>query len=172
MGPAFTLLLGTGMGAVVVAGLVAGTVPANAEVAAISPFDVGDPAIGRLDPALRSAVQQAAAAAAADGVSITVTSGWRSLEFQQWLLDDAVAAYGSVAAARRFVQTPGQSRHVLGQAADLGGAGADQWLTGNAARFGLCRIYANEPWHFELAAGPGGGCPPLLPDASYPGFPA
>lgn len=174
MRPVLTLLIGlgicTGTGAVVAAGLVAGTIPANAEVTAeviaISPFDVGDPAIGLLDPALRSAVQQAATAAAADGVSITVTSGWRSLEFQQWLLDDAVAAYGSVAAARRFVQTPEQSRHVLGQAADLGGMGADQWLTGNAARFGLCRIYANEPWHFELAVDAAGHCPPLQANAA------
>lgn len=167
MRTAFTLLTA----AVVAAGLAAGIGTAGAEVQAISPFDMGDPAISGLDPALLSAVQQATTAASADGVWITVTSGWRSPEFQQWLLDDAVAAYGSPAAARRFVQTPEQSRHVLGRAVDLGGPGADQWLSGNAARFGLCRIYANEPWHFELAD-PVAGCPPLLPDASYPEFPA
>ena len=159
-------------GLAVSVGIVAGGGPARADVAAVAPYDVGNPTIGGLDPALLSAVQQAASAAAAEGVSITVTSGWRSPEFQQWLLDDAVAAYGSLPAARRFVQTPEQSRHVVGLAVDLGGAGAEHWLTAHSARFGLCRTYANEPWHFELAADPAGVCPPPLPDASYPEFPA
>lgn len=132
----------------------------------LTPFDVQNPAIGRLDPALLAAVQAAATAAAADGITMTVTSGWRSPEFQERLLDDAVATYGSFAAARQYVQTPGGSRHVLGQAVDIGGAGADQWLIANGARFGLCRIYANELWHFELAADAAGTCPALLPDAS------
>lgn len=129
------------------------------------PFDVADPAIGRLDPALLSAVQNAATAAATDGITMTVTSGWRSPEFQQRLLDDAVQTYGSFAAARQYVQTPEMSKHVIGQAVDVGGVGADQWLIENGARFGLCRIYANELWHFELAAGALGNCPALLPNA-------
>jgi zinc D-Ala-D-Ala carboxypeptidase len=36
----------------------------------------------------------------------------------------------------------------------------------NGSQFGLCRIYANESWHFELAADQYGNCPPLLPDAA------
>ena len=133
-----------------------------------TPFDVADPAIGHLDPALLSAVQNAAVAAAADGVTMTITSGWRSPEFQQQLLDDAVQTYGSLPAARRFVQTPEMSKHVVGQAVDVGGVGADQWLAANGSRYGLCRIYANEIWHFELAADALGACPPLLPDAASP----
>lgn len=133
------------------------------------PFDVADPAIGRLDPALLTAIQNAAVAAAVDGVSMTITSGWRSPEFQQQLLDDAVQTYGSLAAARQFVQTPELSKHVVGQAVDVGGVGADQWLVTNGSRYGLCRIYANEIWHFELAADALGACPPLLPDAASPG---
>jgi len=132
----------------------------------LTPFDVQNPAIGRLDPALLAAVQAAATAAAADGITMTVTSGWRSPEFQERLLADAVATYGSFAAARQYVQTPGGSKHVLGQAVDIGGVGADQWLIANGAGFGLCRIYANELWHFELAADAAGTCPALLPDAS------
>ena len=154
------------IGLAVAAGLLAGGAPAHAEVAAVSPFDVADPAIGLLEPALLSAVQRAAGAAAAEGVSLTVTSGWRSPEFQQWLLDDAVATYGSVAAARQYVQTPERSKHVLGQAVDMGGPAADRWLSANGGRFGLCRIYANEPWHFELAADLAGNCPPLLATAA------
>lgn len=132
----------------------------------LTAFDVQNPAIGRLDPALLSAIQNATTAAAADGVTMTITSGWRSPEFQQRLLDDAVATYGSVAAARQFVQTPEHSKHVIGEAVDVGGTGADQWLIANGARFGLCRTYANELWHFELTADAYGNCPALLPDAA------
>src|SRR5689334_13171113 len=56
--------------------------------AALTPFDVQDPAIGRLDPRLLTAIQDAATAAAADGVTMTITSGWRTPQFQQQLLDN------------------------------------------------------------------------------------
>ncbi len=139
---------------------------AVADVQALSPWDVANPAVGNLSPALLTAVQQAASTAAADGVTMTITSGWRSPEFQQQLLDDAVSTYGSIAAARQYVQPPERSRHVLGQAVDIGGYGADQWLIAHGSRFGLCQIYANEVWHFELATAAAGICPPLLPNAS------
>lgn len=138
----------------------------NVDGRVLTAFDVHDPAIGRLDPALLSAIQQATGAAAADGVTMTVTSGWRSPEFQERLLDDAIATYGSLAAARQYVQTPGGSKHVLGQAVDVGGTGADQWLIAHGARYGLCQIYANEVWHFELATDAAGTCPPLLANAA------
>lgn len=132
----------------------------------LTAFDVQDPAIGRLDPTLLAAVQNATSAAAAEGVTVTVTSGWRSPEFQQQLLDEAIATYGSYEAARQFVQTPQQSRHVIGTAVDIGGPGADQWMISNGARFGLCQIYANETWHFELTTDLFGACPALLPNAA------
>ena len=131
-----------------------------------SPWDVANPAVGNLDPALRIAVQQATTAAAAAGVTMSITSGWRSPVFQQQLLDDAIATYGSLDAALLYVQTPQRSHHVLGQAVDIGLADADRWLIANGARFGLCQIYANEPWHFELATDAAGICPPLLPNAA------
>src|ERR1700754_4787348 len=71
----------------------------------LTPFDVQNPAVGRLDPALLSAIQNAATAAATDGITMTITSGWRSPEFQQQLLDEAVQTYGSYEAARQYVQT-------------------------------------------------------------------
>lgn len=132
----------------------------------LTPYDIANPAVGNLDPRLLDAIQQAATAASADGITMTVTSGWRSPEFQQRLLDDAVATYGSMAAARQYVQTPAGSKHVIGEAVDIGGAGADQWLIANGARFGLCQIYANELWHFELDTDAAGNCPPLLPNAA------
>jgi D-alanyl-D-alanine carboxypeptidase len=150
----------------IIGGAGAGAPVASADAVALSPYDVQNPAVGFLNPALLSAVQQASNAAAAEGVTMTITSGWRSPEFQQQLLDDAVANYGSMAVARQYVQTPERSKHVLGQAVDMGGAEADQWLIVNGARFGLCQIYANEPWHFELATDAAGNCPPLLASAA------
>lgn len=152
--------------AVTIAGFAAAPATAHADVQALSPYDVANPAVGYLNPALLTAVQQAAAGAAADGVTMTITSGWRSPEFQQQLLDDAVATYGSIAAARQYVQTPQHSHHVSGQAVDIGGQAADQWLIANGSRFGLCQTYANETWHFELATDAAGQCPPLLPNAA------
>ena len=163
-------IIGLAVIGVAVVGVTAGGIAAGAAQAdtqALSPFDVANPAIGNLEPRLLAAVQQAATAAAADGVTMTITSGWRSPEFQQQLLDAAVVTYGSLPAARQYVQTPQLSRHVTGEAVDIGGFAADDWLIANGARFGLCRIYANELWHFELAADAAGNCPPLRPDASW-----
>ena len=160
------LPLATAFAVCVLTGITAGAGSAAADSQALSPYDVQNPAVGNLDPQLLTAVQQATTAAAADGVTMTITSGWRSPEFQQQLLDDAVATYGSVAAALQYVQIPQRSRHVQGRAVDIGGAGADQWLIAHGAGFGLCQIYANELWHFELATDTAGNCPPLLPNAA------
>jgi D-alanyl-D-alanine carboxypeptidase len=37
----------------------------------------------------------------------------------------------------------------------------------HGSTYGLCQIYVNERWHFELATEPGGTCPDLLADASH-----
>lgn len=132
-----------------------------------SPIEPTDdvPAISRLDPALRSAVQRAAVAARADGVHVLVTSGWRSHRYQQRLLDDAVREHGE-AEARRLVQTPSGSRHTSGEAVDIGFTDADDWVNRHGSAYGLCQVYANEMWHFELRTTPGGECPAMRSDAS------
>ena len=132
----------------------------------LSPFDLATPAVNRLDPALLDAVERAANAAAADGITIGLTSGWRSPEFQQRLFDDAVVQYGSVDIASQYVASPQVSKHVIGKAVDIGPVAADDWLIRNGQAFGLCQIYANEIWHFELATDYGGVCPPLRPNAA------
>jgi LAS superfamily LD-carboxypeptidase LdcB len=124
------------------------------------------PAITQLDPALAAAVRQAADAAAADGVDFWITSGWRSPAFQQHLLDQAVQEYGSLEEARRWVNTPEKSTHVTGKAVDIGPASADYWLIQHGAQYGLCQVYENEIWHFELLTEPGGTCPALVEDSS------
>lgn len=132
-----------------------------------SPVDTGSPAIGNLDPDLLAAVQEAARDATADGVQFWVTSGWRSREHQQELLDAAVEKYGSYAEALRYVSTPDKSAHVTGDAVDIGPTAADSWLAQHGSDYGLCQAFANEVWHFELATGPGGTCPAPIPDSSY-----
>jgi LAS superfamily LD-carboxypeptidase LdcB len=132
----------------------------------LSPFDLTTPAVNRLDPALLDAIDRAAERAAGDGITIGLTSGWRSAEFQQRLFDDAVVQYGGAEIASQYVASPQVSKHVIGKAVDVGPAAADDWLIRNGQTFGLCQIYANEIWHFELATDYGGGCPPLRPNAA------
>jgi D-alanyl-D-alanine dipeptidase len=132
----------------------------------LSPFDLSNPALAQLDPSLLNAIQDAARAATAHGIDLRISSGWRSKGFQQRLFDDAVGKYGSVDIARQFVASPDVSKHVVGQAVDVAPVDADQWLIRNGAQFGLCQIYANELWHFELAVDLQGNCPPLRPNAA------
>jgi zinc D-Ala-D-Ala carboxypeptidase len=132
----------------------------------LSPFDASNPALAQLDPALLDAIQDAANAAKQQGVDLRINSGWRSAGFQQRLFDDAVRQYGSVQIASQFVASPEVSKHVVGQAVDVAPVAADRWLIANGAQFGLCQIYANELWHFELAVDAQGNCPPLRPNAA------
>ncbi|MDQ0426018.1 M15 family metallopeptidase [Cellulomonas iranensis] len=129
-------------------------------------FDTHLPAIANLDPALRAAVEQATTDAGARGVEMVVTSGWRSAHYQQHLLDEAVRTRGSLEEARKWVSTPDLSRHVTGDAVDIGYTDADSWLAQHGTRYGLCTTYANEMWHFELVTEPGGECPPAKADGS------
>jgi D-alanyl-D-alanine carboxypeptidase len=131
-------------------------------------FDDEIPGVAKLDPALLGALRQAAADAAAEGVELFVDSGWRSPEYQEQLLREAVAKYGSQAEAARWVATPDTSAHVSGDAVDVGPSDAAAWLTGHGAGYALCRTYGNEPWHFELRPDAiDRGCPPPYVDATH-----
>ena len=122
--------------------------------------------MGNLAPGLLAAVQRASTDAARDGVGLLIASGWRSVRYQQSLLDAAVAHYGSGAEARRWVNTPEKSTHVTGKAVDIGPMAADLWLRRRGNRYGLCQMYGNEMWHYELATKPGGICTRPIADAS------
>jgi zinc D-Ala-D-Ala carboxypeptidase len=137
-----------------------GAVPDGATV-----FDDDLPAVANLDPALLAALRQAATDAADGGVEFFVNSGWRSPEYQEQLLREAVSEYGSEEEAARWVATADTSPHVSGDAVDIKPSDATQRLSEHGAEYGLCQIYDNEPWHYELRPEAiDHGCPPLYAD--------
>ncbi len=123
-------------------------------------------ALDRLDPDLVAAVLAAAEDAAADGLDLRVTSGWRSRAHQERLFEEALATYGSAEEARRWVASPDSSAHVTGDAVDIGPTDGALWLGEHGSAYGLCQTFANEIWHFELLTTPGGVCPEMLADGS------
>lgn len=85
-------------------------------------------------------------------------SGYRSNDRQAELWKDAVAKYGSEAAARKWVAPPGSSKHNHGQAVDLAYNGQSlakapkevvDWVHENAGKYGMFFPMAHEPWHVE-----------------------
>lgn len=130
----------------------------------VTVFD-DDPAVTNLDPALLDALQRAATAAREHGFELRVNSGWRSAAYQAQLLREAAAKYGSEEEAARWVATPTTSLHVTGDAVDLGPTAAVDWLAHHGAAYGLCPVYRNEPWHYELhPEAASDGCPELYAD--------
>jgi D-alanyl-D-alanine carboxypeptidase len=128
-------------------------------------FDDEIPGVAKLDSDLLGALRRAAADAAGDGVQFYVDSGWRSSKYQEHLLQEAVSKYGSEAAATRWVATPETSAHVSGDAVDIGPSDAAAWLSEHGAAYGLCQIYGNEPWHYELRPeAMDRGCPAMYAD--------
>jgi zinc D-Ala-D-Ala carboxypeptidase len=134
----------------------------------VTVFGDGVPAVANLDEALLGVLRQAATDAADDGVEFYVTSGWRSAKYQEQLLDEAVAEYGSKEEAAKWVATPETSAHVSGDAVDIGPSDAAAWLSEYGADYGLCQIYDNEPWHYELRPeAVADGCPSRYADPTH-----
>jgi LAS superfamily LD-carboxypeptidase LdcB len=124
--------------------------------------------VANLRPALLAALRKAATVAADEGVEFFVNSGWRSPEYQVRLRREAVSKYGSEEEAARWVATPETSAHVKGEAVDIGRSEAKAWLSEHGAEYGLCQIYRNEPWHYELRPEAiDHGCPPMYADPTH-----
>ncbi|WP_082220873.1 M15 family metallopeptidase [Luteipulveratus halotolerans] len=117
-----------------------------------------------LDAGLRRALIRARQEAP-EGIRLRVTSGYRPASTQERLWKAAIRQYGSRAEARKWVLPPEDSSHVQGAAVDIGPREGARWLELNGARFGLCRTYRNEWWHFEDVARDG-DCPPMAASAA------
>ena len=121
-----------------------------------------------LHPLLATRFSVAQSFARADGIELSLTSGFRSLTRQQMLFDREVVIRGSESEAAKWVLPPKFSKHPRGLAIDVNypdGRAEALWLERNGSRFGLCRVYANEWWHFEGVIAPGQACPELAPNA-------
>ena len=103
-------------------------------------------------------------AAAADGLSLYVGSGFRSASYQEAVFAAQVARWGDADTANRYSARPGHSQHQLGTTIDFTtdfrtfrGSPAPDWLRANAQRFGFVLPYTaaatertgyiDEPWH-------------------------
>jgi soluble lytic murein transglycosylase-like protein len=109
-------------------------------------------------PDVARAFDRMAAAAAADGVALIVTSGFRS--------DAEQARLWAANPDPKWVAPPGRSLHRLGTELDLGPPSAYAWLAAHSEGFGFVKRYAWEPWHFgytrnagtrSVGFGPGDG---------------
>jgi Transglycosylase SLT domain/D-alanyl-D-alanine carboxypeptidase len=98
-------------------------------------------------PDVALAFDRMAAAARADGVSLTITSAFRS--------DAEQAVLFARHPDPRWVAPPGRSLHRNATELDLGPPGAYGWLARNATRFGFLQRYSWEPWHFGYTRNPG-----------------
>jgi hypothetical protein len=123
-----------------------------------------------VDKQLMNRFKAAQAAAKSDGQVLYIASGFRSLSRQKILFAQAINKYGSAAEASKWVAPPLVSHHPWGVAIDVNypdepvGAG---WLEVNGSKFGLCRVFDNEWWHFEPVIAPGWKCPAPVPDATF-----
>jgi D-alanyl-D-alanine carboxypeptidase len=114
----------------------------------------------RLNRTFYNRYRVARAAARTKGYRMTITSGWRSMSYQAKLYRRSVARNGP---NQRWVMPATVSSHPWGLAIDVnykvGSSKSAKWLETNGYKFGLCRAYKNEWWHFEPLTGPGTPCP-------------
>lgn len=122
----------------------------------------------RLMPAVASAWKDMVAAAAAEGVTLLLISGFRSVDYQAGILERKLANGVPLVEILRVNAAPGFSEHHTGRAVDIGTPGskpleetfeateAFQWLAREAGRFGFHLSYPRnnplgiiyEPWHW------------------------
>ena len=93
------------------------------------------------------------AAANADGVRLSLSSGFRTMAEQKHL-------YGCYTSGScnngNLAARPGFSNHQSGLAVDVS---TSTWLARNASRFGFVRTVSQESWHYEYhGKDPGGPC--------------
>ena len=123
----------------------------------------------RAEPA--AALERMFSAAEKEGISLMLSSGYRSYAYQQNLYGSYVASEGQ-ASADTFSARPAHSEHQTGLVADIrptngtceleecfGDMAEGKWLAANAAEYGFILRYSRtnrneagytyEPWHFR-----------------------
>lgn len=103
---------------------------------------------------------------------VWINSGYRSVERQRQLWEEALAKYGDPEIADNWVARPGQSNHNHGGAVDLGYAdeATKAWFHENAPKYGLTYPMSWEDWHIEmLPDGQGGVAPVAVAGGGAPG---
>ena len=120
----------------------------NGRASTIAVVPVGNGQFLRADAAAK--FQAMVHAAAAAGIHLSATSGFRSMAQQQALYDGYIHHRPGFNKAAR----PGFSNHQNGIAMDIGGVGgystaAYHWLSAHAAAYGFKNDVSGEPWHFD-----------------------
>lgn len=126
--------------------------------------------VSRKGHSVRKAAYEAlvamSAAAKKDGVTLLVSSSYRSYDYQKQVFARNAREDGGEAAAERVSARPGYSQHQLGTAIDFGtiddsfvDTKAGRWLTANARRFGYSLSFPKglepvtgyrwECWHYR-----------------------
>jgi D-alanyl-D-alanine carboxypeptidase len=135
--------------------------------------EVGPNLVGRMQRLTPAAARQWLAmveAAAAEGVTLLIVSGFRSYEYQAALIRKKINAGQVIADILEVNAAPGHSEHHTGLAVDIATPGsrplteefeesaAFRWLEEHAGRFGFSMSYPRdnpwgiiyEPWHWAM----------------------
>jgi D-alanyl-D-alanine carboxypeptidase len=139
-----------------------------------APPDLVDIGGRQLRAEAAQAMRDMIAAAAAQGLTLSLQSAYRSYDYQVDTFRNQVARFGE-ARAEIQVARPGYSEHQTGLAADVGGGGCDiescfattaegQWVAAHGAEFGWVVRYPDgaqdvtgykyEPWHVRYVGVP------------------
>ena len=133
-------------------------------------FDDERPGVANLDPALLDALRRAATDAAADGVDVPRQ---QRLALRRRTRSSCSARrspkYGSRGGGGPLGGHPRDvARTCRATRSTSGPPAAAAWLSAHGAAYGLCQIYGNEPWHYELRPeAVDHGCPPTYADPTH-----
>jgi D-alanyl-D-alanine carboxypeptidase len=140
---------------------------------ALDLVDIGPNLVGRtqrLTPAAAASWEAMGVAAKADGITLMIVSGFRSVDYQAQLIRKKINAGQEIQAILKVNAAPGYSEHHSGLAVDIATPGsrpltedfetteAFGWLSKNAGRFGFSMSYPRdnpwgfvyEPWHWSI----------------------
>lgn len=140
----------------------------DANTSSAAPVSLAENGHNGVDPLLNVYFQLMQNKAKEEGVELNIVSGCRTIAAQQKLWNESVEAAKKAGKSQKAAEDEARrkvarweddnsiSRHLLGRAIDVGPESSYKWLEknlrpGELNPFGICRIYANEVWHLELA---------------------